>query len=508
MDLQDATNIRRSSSHMRASPTGHSLFLAASSALLLALARDDLAQHDHTVAVHEGDTREALTILEGIAHEWLLRLEAALRHLVGLERVRVLHLLTARLLAHLPLQLADPARRAAAPHETDRRVANLDLVRNVEHLDLRVEFPGLAKRRVLLVDHHVAGARHVVLVKALDVQANVVARIRCIHTLVVHLYGEDLAGARVRSGVRWQEDHLLAGLDHTLLHAACEHIADALDLVDSRDRHAHGCADRPLRHTAELVQHIIHGIHMDRLLSILNLLTLPPSHVVGLLQQVVAHPPGDRQHRRVLLDEVLLPTNLHQHALHLVGNLVVSSLLVGRGIAIHLVHADCDLLHTKQVDETGVLASLALDLAGLMVALSNRRREIPVGGDHDERHVCLRSPGDHVLDEVAVARRVNNGIMPLLGVELLRGARNGHSALALLLLPVHIESESKGTFAQALGLGLQFLQLALREPTELEDETACRGALAAVDMAADHDGQVLLLGIGRHPWQTACPKHG
>merc|ERR1711979_65655 len=131
------------SSRTCASPTGLSLLLAASSAFLLALARDDLAQHDHTVAVHEGDTREALTILEGIAHEWLLRLEAALRHLVGLERVRVLHLFTASLLAHLPLQLADPARRAAATHETDRRVTNLDLVRNVEHLDLRVELPGL-----------------------------------------------------------------------------------------------------------------------------------------------------------------------------------------------------------------------------------------------------------------------------------------------------------------------------------------------------------------------------
>ena len=50
----------------------------------------DLAQHYHTVAVHEGHPREALAILEGVAHKGLLRLEAALSHLIGLQRVRVL----------------------------------------------------------------------------------------------------------------------------------------------------------------------------------------------------------------------------------------------------------------------------------------------------------------------------------------------------------------------------------------------------------------------------------
>merc|ERR1712129_108532 len=96
-----------------------SLLLASGGGLLLALARDDLAQHDDAVAVHEGDPRQALTILEGVAHQGLLWLEAALSHLVGLERVRVLHLLAPRLLAHLPLELRDAAGRSAAAHETN-----------------------------------------------------------------------------------------------------------------------------------------------------------------------------------------------------------------------------------------------------------------------------------------------------------------------------------------------------------------------------------------------------
>merc|ERR1712099_219392 len=79
-----------------------SLLLATSSSLLFPLARDDLPKHDDTVAIHESNSRQALAILEGIAHKWLLRLEAALSHLVGLQRMRVLHLLTTRFLAHFP----------------------------------------------------------------------------------------------------------------------------------------------------------------------------------------------------------------------------------------------------------------------------------------------------------------------------------------------------------------------------------------------------------------------
>jgi len=37
---------------------------------------------------------------------------------------------------------------------------------------------------------------------------------------VVHLYGEHLAGARVRSGVRWQKNNLFSWFHHTLFHTA------------------------------------------------------------------------------------------------------------------------------------------------------------------------------------------------------------------------------------------------------------------------------------------------
>ena len=47
----------------------------------------------------------------------------------------------------------------------------------------------------------------------------------------------------------------------------------------------------------------------------------------------------------VLFNEILLPTNLDQHALHLVRNLIAPFLLACCSAAVHLVHPDVDLFH-------------------------------------------------------------------------------------------------------------------------------------------------------------------
>ena len=47
-----------------------SLLLAALVVLALALAAHHLAQHDHTVAIHECHTGQALAVLEGVTDEW------------------------------------------------------------------------------------------------------------------------------------------------------------------------------------------------------------------------------------------------------------------------------------------------------------------------------------------------------------------------------------------------------------------------------------------------------
>merc|ERR1719329_341863 len=127
-----------------------------------------------------------------------------------------------------------------------------------------------------------------------------------------------------------------------------------------------------------------------------------------------------------------------------------------------------------------MLSGLALDLSGLVVALGDGSGEVTVSWHHDHRAVSLRGTSNHVLDEVAVARGIDDGVVPLLGVELLGGAGDGHTALGLLL---------------------QLLQLTLGETSQLEDQAAGGGALTTVDVTADHDGKVLLLRVGHHGWK-------
>merc|ERR1712039_685534 len=98
-----------SASGLQAGSTAPSLLLAACTGFFLALAGYHLPEHDDPIAVHEGHTGEPLAVLERVAHQRLLGLEAALGHLVRLQRVRVLHLFPARFLAHLPLELRDAA---------------------------------------------------------------------------------------------------------------------------------------------------------------------------------------------------------------------------------------------------------------------------------------------------------------------------------------------------------------------------------------------------------------
>merc|ERR1712071_166082 len=149
-----------------------------------------------------------------------------------------------------------------------------------------------------------------------------------------------------------------------------------------------------------------------------------------------------------------------------------------------------------------VLTSLALDLTGLMVALGNGGGEVTVAWHHDHGDVSLGGTGNHVLDEIAVTRSIDDGVVPLLGEELLGGAGDGHTALALLLLPVHVEGECKTALAKALGLLLELLQFTLGDSAKLKNQTAGGGGLTTVDVSTDDNGKMLLLRIGRHAYNT------
>merc|ERR1712050_292199 len=210
-------------------PHSQSLLLAASADLLLSFAGIDAPEHHHAIAVHESDTTHTFAILESVADQRLLGDEAAFRHLVWLQGVGLFHFLPTRLLPHLPLELRNAARGTACAYEADRRVPHLNLVRNVENLNLRIELTGLTERGVLLVHHHVTSVGHVVLVQALNVQADIIAWVRKVDALVVHFHREDLPGTGIRGRVRRQKNDFLTRFHDTLLHTTGEYVADALD---------------------------------------------------------------------------------------------------------------------------------------------------------------------------------------------------------------------------------------------------------------------------------------
>ena len=147
----------------------------------------------------------------------------------------------------------------------------------------------------------------------------------------------------------------------------------------------------------------------------------------------------ENRYRTYLLDE----------ARHLLLDLLEPSLGVWRLGGVHLVDGDDQLLDTEGVGEQGVLSGLAV-LGDTSLELSSS------GGDDEHTAVSLAGASDHVLDEVTVARGVDDGhVVPRVGefhhvFQLLNMALGGN-LLGSLEFP---ESNVNGDTTLALGLQL------------------------------------------------------
>merc|ERR1712196_686376 len=213
----------------------------------------------------------------------------------------------------------------------------------------------------------------------------------------------------------------------------------------------------------------------------LDIHAIPPSHVGGLLEEIVTHPAGNGDDWGTLLNECLRPADLDEHGLHLIHDLI---------IAVLLVDANNELLDAQQVDEASVLAGLTLHLTQLVVTLLDGGHEVTISGHHEHTNIGLSRAGNHVLDEIAMTGGINDGVVVALSEELLGGTFDGHTTLTLILLGVHVEGESEGAFAKLFGLFLELLHLAFGDTSELEEQTTSGRRLARVDVAADNDRHV------------------
>jgi len=462
--------------------------------ILLVLNLHDLTEHNSGVTIKEGNTGETLAVREGIDDERLDGLEDNLGSLVGLERVRGLELLAASLLTDLPVKGGHTAGRATTADETDRGVTDLELTGDIKSLDLGGEVLDVLEGFISLVDHDITNVGHVGLVKTLDVHTDIVTSLGLVDALVMHLDSEDLTGARVGGGMGREEDDISVRLDGTLLDTAGKDITDTLDLVDTRDRGTHGGVSLTGRELNKVVEGGLEGGDLDFLAGErLGLDTSPPGHVGRLLEEVVTDPARDGEDGDGVRDEVLLPANLGEHIAHLITDFFVTSLLVtGRGLFVHLVDTNEELLDTKKVDKTGVLAGLALNVTSLVVTLLDSGGEVTIGGNHKKSNIGLGGTGNHVLDEITMAGGINDGVMPVIREEFLGGAGDGDTTLTLVLLAIHVEGESEGGLAETVGFLLELLHLTLGDTSELEEKATSGGRLAGIDVTANNDGQMFL----------------
>ena len=167
-------------------------------------------------------------------------------------------------------------------------------------------------------------------------------------------------------------------------------------------------------------------------------------------------------------------------------------MLVASHVAIHLVDTDDELLDAEQVEKAGVLAGLALDFTSLVVTLLDGDGEVTIGRDHEEGDIGLRGAGNHVLDEIAVTRGVDDGVVPAIGEELLGRAGDGHTTLTLFLLAIHVEGERERRLTEGIGFSLELFEFTLRDTAELEQKATSGRRLTGIDVAADNDGKVFL----------------
>ncbi len=230
-----------------------------------------------------------------------------------------------------------------------------------------------------------------------------------------------------------------------------------IELVDVLDRQP----QRPLGLAGlreELIERLDHGR------------PLVPGHDLGAGDDVVALARRDRDETRGLDPEA-----------GQIGAILLGDRAEAVGAVadqVHLVDQHGHLAHAQKVEQIAVpVGLLAHALEGV-----------------DQEQCCLGAgrPGHHVLQELLVARRIDDDVVAGLGLELDLGGVDRHPLVALGLQRVHQEGPFE-RHAAPLADRLDRLELALGQGPRVVEQPADQRRLAVIDVAHDHD---LELGAG------------
>jgi len=354
----------------------------------------------------------------------------------------------------------------------DGGIASTDLARVVEDNDLGIEAVAAFGRVVLRIASNIA-TTNLLDGDVLDVEADIVTRDTLNKLLVVHLDRLDFGG---HTGRCKGDDH--TSLDDTSLDTADGNCADTADFVDILQRETKWFVGRTgwwVNAVNGLEQSLAGALGLGLLLP-----ALVPRAIGRSVDHIVAVEAGDGDEG----DGLWVVANLLDEVGRLLDDLVKA--LLGPFGRVHLVNGNNELLHSESVREQSVLASLAI--------LGDTGLELTGAGGNDENSaVGLGGTSDHVLDEVTVARGVNDGDIVPGSLELPEGNINRDTTLTLGLELVEYPSVLEGAFTQFGGFLLELLDRTLVDTTALVDQVAGGGRLAGVDVADNDDVDMNLL---------------
>jgi hypothetical protein len=273
----------------------------------------------------------------------------------------------------------------------------------------------------------------------------------------------------------------------SLLNGSANNLTNSLNVVHSGDGKAERSVGLTLRRSNEVVQSIKKGESGDLDLGLkVGLPSLVPGALVGLHDKVISVETrvGDEGN---LLG---LEANDLKHLSELVLDLIETTLVPVA--SVHLVDSDNDLLNSEKVEKTSVLAGLSFLNSELRVSLGDSSLETSLlSGNKKKTNISGSGSGNHVLDVILVTGSIDNGVVVLLGEELLGVTLDGNSTLALLLTGIKVVSETEGRLSLFFSQRLKLGHLTLGDSSALEDKVTTGGGLSSIDVSADNKRKMI-----------------
>jgi len=90
---------------------------------------------------------------------------------------------------------------------------------------------------------------------------------------------------------------------------------------------------------------------------------------------------------------------------------------------------------------------------------------------------------------------IYNGVMVLLGEELLGVTLNGNSTLTFLLTGIKVVGESERRLSLLLGISLKLGHLTLGDSSTFEDKVTTGGGLSGINVTAYNNGKMFFIRV-------------